>query len=122
MNFTLAIYRLNIMFRHMPVPRDTSVLREIIIVCCESVGNCQTLPKDGSLQIVNIYHISFFFSFLCVRWPSFPTSFCPDPTCAQLVFRGICLYIVTWFTCLYRSLYHVIFSHLTVFSVFFGKS
>ena len=32
------IYRLNIMFRHMPVPRDTSVLRQIIIVCCESAG------------------------------------------------------------------------------------
>ena len=38
MNFTQAVYRLNIMFRHMPVPRDTSVLRQIIIVCCESVG------------------------------------------------------------------------------------
>ena len=35
MYFTQAIYRLNIMFRHMPVPRDTSVSRQIIIVCCE---------------------------------------------------------------------------------------
>ena len=34
MYFTKAIYRLNIMFRHMPVPRDTSVSRQIIIVCC----------------------------------------------------------------------------------------
>ena len=32
MYFTQAIYRLNIMFRHMPVPRDTSVSRQIIIV------------------------------------------------------------------------------------------
>ena len=46
MYFTQAIYRLNIMFRHMPVPRDTEVSRQIIIVCCESVGNCQTLSKD----------------------------------------------------------------------------
>ena len=38
MYITLAIYRLNIMFRHMPLPRDTSVFEsEIIIVCYESV-------------------------------------------------------------------------------------
>ena len=30
MYFTQAIYRINIMFRHMPVPRDTSVSRQII--------------------------------------------------------------------------------------------
>ena len=30
-------------FRHMRVPRDTSVLREIIIVYKKLVGNCQTL-------------------------------------------------------------------------------
>ena len=60
MYFTQAIYRLNIMFRHMPVPRDTSIL----IVCCESVGNCQTLSKDGPSQLVNYkYHISSFFLF-----------------------------------------------------------
>ena len=41
------------MFRHMPVPRDTSVLREIIIVCCESVGNFRTLFEDGPSQLVN---------------------------------------------------------------------
>ena len=46
------------MFRHMSVPRDTSVLREIIIVCCESVGNCQTLSKDGPLQLVNNIFLS----------------------------------------------------------------
>ena len=52
------------MFRHMPVPRDTSGLREIIIVCCESVGNCQTLSKDGPSQLVNsIIFRPFFFSF-----------------------------------------------------------
>ena len=39
LNSTINIYRLNIMFRHMPVPRDTSVLRQMSIVCCESVGN-----------------------------------------------------------------------------------
>ena len=41
------------MFRRMPVPRDTKVLREIIIICCESVGNCQTLSKDAPSQLVN---------------------------------------------------------------------
>ena len=51
------------MFRHMPVPRDTSVLRDII-VCCESMGNCPTLSKDGPSQIVNIIIFRpFFFSF-----------------------------------------------------------
>ena len=93
-----AIYRLNIMFRHMPVPRDTSVSRQIIIVCCESVGNCQTLSKDGPSQLVNSIIFRPFFSFLCVRWPSFLTNFVPS------------------------SLYHAIFSHVTVFSVFFVKS
>ena len=39
LNSTINIYKLNIMFRHMPVPRDTSVSRQMIIVCCESVGN-----------------------------------------------------------------------------------
>ena len=53
MYFAQAIYRLNIMFRNMPVPRDTSVSRQIIIVCCESVGNCQTLSKDGPSQLVS---------------------------------------------------------------------
>ena len=42
MYFTQATYRFNIMFRDMPVPRDTSVSRQIIIDGCESVGNCQT--------------------------------------------------------------------------------
>ena len=102
------------MFRQMPVPRDTSVLREVIIVCCESVGNCQTLSKDGPLQLVNNI---IFRSFFLVRWPSFPTSFCPVPACAHHVFSKL-------FSCLSIdcSLYHVIFSHVTVFSVFFGKS
>ena len=49
--------------RHLPVPRDTSVLREIIIVCCELMGNCQTLSKDGPPQFVNnIIFRPFFFS------------------------------------------------------------
>ena len=47
-----------------PLPRDTSVSRQIIIVCCESVGNCQTLSKDGRifktasfLCIVDLTHL-----------------------------------------------------------------
>ena len=40
------IYMLNIIFRHMHVPRDTSVLRQIIIVRCESVGVGGKLPNS----------------------------------------------------------------------------
>ena len=47
----------------MPVPRDTSVSRQIIIVCCESVGNCQTLSKDGPSQLVYIIIFRPFFFF-----------------------------------------------------------
>ena len=65
------------MFRHMPVPRDTSISRQVIIVCCESVGNCQTLSKDGPSQLVNSIIFGPFFSFLCVRCPSFLTNFVP---------------------------------------------
>ena len=60
MYFMQAIYRLYIMFRHMPVPRDTSVSRQIIIGCCESVGNCQTLSKDEPSQLVNSINFVLF--------------------------------------------------------------
>ena len=54
---------LNAMFRHISVPRDTSVLCEIIIVCCESVGNCQTLSNDGPSQvwIISYFVLCFLF-------------------------------------------------------------
>ena len=103
------------MFRHVPVPRDTSVSRQIIIVCCESVGNCQTLSKDGPSQLVN--SIIFRPFFLSLRPMSIVFyQFCPVPTCAHHVF-------CTLFLCLSidSSLYHVIFSHVTVFSVVFVK-
>ena len=103
------------MFRHMPVPRDTSVSRQIIIVCCESMGNCQTLSKDGPSQLVNsIIFRPFFLSLRPMSIVSY--QFCPVPTCAHHVFR-------TLFSCLSidSSLYHVIFSHVTIFSVFFAK-
>ena len=115
MYFTQAIYRLNIMFRHMSVPRDTSVLRQIIIVCCEWVRNCQTLSKDGPSQLVN--SIIFRPIFFSLRPMSiFSYQYCPVPTCTHHVF-------CTLFSCLSidSSLYHVIFSHVTVFSVFFVK-
>ena len=50
----------------MTEPRDTSVLREIIIVRCESVGNCQTVSKDRPSQLVNniIFRSIFLFFFL----------------------------------------------------------
>ena len=112
------IYRLNIMFRRMPVPRDTSVLRQIIIVCCESVGNCQHLSKDGRRpsQFVNsIIFRPFFFSLRPMSLVYY--LFCPVTTSAQNVF-------CTLFSCLSidSSLYHVIFSHVTVYSGFIGKS
>ena len=47
----------------MPVPRDTSVSRQIIIVCCESVGNSQTLSKSGPSQLVNSIIFRPFFLF-----------------------------------------------------------
>ena len=55
MYFTQAIYRLTIACTN---------LRQIIIVYCESVGNCQTLPKDGPSQLVNSIIFRPFFSFL----------------------------------------------------------
>ena len=51
------------MFRHMPLSRDTSVSRQIIIVCCESVGNCQTLSKDGPLQLLHSIMFRPFYPF-----------------------------------------------------------
>ena len=71
MYFTQAIYRLNIMFRHMPIPLDTSVSRQIIIVCCESVGNCQTLSKDRPSQLVNNIVFRPFFLFFASDGPRF---------------------------------------------------
>ena len=95
------------MLRHMPVPRDTSVSRQIIIVCCESVGNRPS-------QLVNSIIFRPFFPFFASDVHLF--FFCPVPTCAHHVF-------CTLFSCLSidSSLYHVIFSHVTVFSVFFVK-
>ena len=114
MYFTEAIYRLNIMFRHMPVPRDTSVSRQIIIVCCESVGICKTLSKNGPSHFVNSIIFRFFFSLRPMSIVSY--QFCPVPNCAHHVF-------CTLFSCLSidSSLYHVIFSLVTVFPVFFVK-
>ena len=116
MYFAQAIYRLNIMFRHMLVPRDTSVSRQIIIVCCESMGNCQSLYKDGPSELVNsiIFRPFFFFSLRPMSIVS--DQFCPVSTYAHHVF-------CTLFSCLSidSSLYHMIFSHVTVFSVFFVK-
>ena len=55
----------------MPVPRDTSVLRQIIIVCCESVENFQTLSKDGPSQLVNSIIFRPFFLFFAFDVPPF---------------------------------------------------
>ena len=101
------------MFRHMPVPRETSVSRQIIIVCCESEGNCQTLSKDGPSQLVNSIIFRPYFPFFA---SIVSHQFCPVPTCAHHVFCTLC-------SCLSidSSSYHVIFSHVTVFLVFFVK-
>ena len=88
-----AIYRLNIMFRHMPVPRDTSVSRQIIIVCCELVGNCQTLSKDGPSQLVNSIIFRLFFPFFASDvhrfLPIFSRSDVHPPRVLHIVFMFI---------------------------------
>ena len=94
MYFAQAIYRLNIRFRHMPVPRDTSVSCQIIIVCCESVGNCQTLSKDRPSQLVNsIIFRPFFFLFFASDVHRFlPILSCSDvhpPRVLHIVFMFI---------------------------------
>ena len=103
------------MFRHMPVPRDTSVSCQIIIVCCESVGNCQTLSKDRPSQLVNsiIFHPFFpFFAPDVYRFlPILSSSDVRPPRVLHIVFMFINR----------QLLYHVTFSHVTVFSVFFVK-
>ena len=76
-------------------------------------GNCQTLSKDGPSQLVNsIIFRPFFFSLRPMSIVSY--QFCPVPTCAHHV-------LCVLFSCLSidSSIYHVIFSHVTVFSVFF---
>ena len=81
------------MFRHVPVSHDTSVLREIIIVCCESVGNCQTMSKDGPSQLVNnIIFRPFFFSFYPMALLSYLFLSCsevPSPHVLYIVFMFI---------------------------------
>ena len=88
MYFTQAIYRLNIMFRHMLCLYH--VIHKII-VCCESVGNCQTLSKDGPSKLVNSI---IFRPFFCSLRPMSIVSyqFCPVPgrvptTCFAHCFR-----------------------------------
>ena len=73
------------MFRHMPVPRDTLVSRQIIIVCCESVGNCQTLSNSMIFR-------PFVLSLRPMSIVSYP--FCPVPTCAhQRVLHNVFMFI-----------------------------
>ena len=99
----------------MPVPRDISVSRQIIFVCCESVGNCQTLSKDGPSQLVNsiIIRPFFFFAYGAHRFlPILPRSDVRPPRVLHIVFMFINgqLFIsrdIQW--------------HVTVFSVFFVK-
>ena len=103
------------MFRRMPVPRDTSVSRQFIIVCCESVGNCQTLSKDGPSQLVNSIIFRPFFPFFASDvHPFLPILSCSDvrpPRVLHIVFMFINNQLFI----------NVIFSHMTVFSVFFVK-
>ena len=65
------------MFRHMPLAHDTPALREIIIVCCELVGNCQTLSKDGPSQRLNNITFRPFFLLCVSNCPRFPPLFVP---------------------------------------------
>ena len=93
MYFTQAIYRLNIMFRHMPVSRDTSVPRQNIIVCCESVGNCQTLSKDGPSQLVNSIIFRPFFLFFVPDVHCFLPILSHSDVCPPRVFHIVFMFI-----------------------------
>ena len=85
---------------------DATLCVVIFIVCCESVGNCQTLSKDGPSQLLNnIIFRPFFFPLRPMSIVSY--QFCPVPTCSHHVF-------CTLFSCLSidSSLYHEIFSDM----------
>ena len=82
------------------------------------VSRWETAKLCPMTDLRKVWIISYFvvcFFFLCVRWPSFKTSFCPAPRRALHVF-------CTLFSCLSidSSLYHLIhvFSHVA----FLGKS
>ena len=76
------------------------------------VGNCQFFSKTHNMKGVSL---SVLFSFLRVWWPSFPFSFCP--MCTINVFCACTLFSCV--SCI--SLYHVIYNHLTQYSVYFEK-
>ena len=107
------IYRLNIMFRHMPVPRDTSVLRHIIIVCCELVEKLPNSVQRRTFATCEKYHITSFFLFFVsgvhLFLPILSRSDVRPPRVLYIVFMFI-----------NRQLF--ISRHMTVFSVFFVKS
>ena len=107
------------MFKHRPVTRDTSVLHEIITVCCESVRNCKTQFKVGRSQVVNNFVFLLFFSF-SLR-PMALVSYLFLSRSEVWPPRARVLYIV-FILSIDSSLYHATFSHVTVFSVFFGES
>ena len=102
----------------MPVPRDTSISRQIIIVCCESVGNCQTLSKDGPSQLVNSTGIIFrpFFLFCASDVHCFLPILSRSDVCPPRV-----LHIVFMFINRQLFISRDIQWHVTVFSVFFVK-
>ena len=96
------------------IHRYQSNVRLLLFVVsrCETAKLC---PKTDSSPLVNsIIFRPFFLSLRPMSIVSY--KFCPVPTCAFHVF-------CTLFSCLSidSSLYHVIFSHVTVLSVFFGK-
>ena len=74
------------------------------------------LSKDGPSQLVNSITFRPFFLFFAVDVHRFLPILSRYLTCAQHVFCAL-------FSCLSidSSLYHVIFSHVTVYSVFFVK-
>ena len=100
----------------MPVPRDTSVSRQIIIVCCESVGNCQTLSKDGPSQLVNSIIFRPFFLF----FPPDVHRFLPILSLSDVGPQRV-LHIVLMFINRQLFISRDIQWHVTVFSVFFVK-
>ena len=60
-------------------------------------GKLPNFLKRHTLATCEKYHISYFFSFLGVRWHSFHTSFCPASKCAFHVFVH-CFHVYKYYT------------------------
>ena len=106
------------MFRHMRVPRDTSVLSEIIIVYLDCVGKLPNSFKKTDLS--NLCKISYFVLFFPFSWRPMTLVSYPILPHFEVCLPRVCTMFS--FLSINSSQYHVIVNHVTVFSVFIGKS